>query len=145
MKSDGLQSFVGRNSVGAYFNVRLSWNTLDQAAIELVRNGPVTAVDHVATGQLTWEEAGLTAWGHLYKVQLVVMNVLHDFITHLDGNGAYTFHAHNLTKKEDVCRRVLQENIPLHEASMPTNCRTPTQSMCSLGCLGTICKTFWRF
>ena len=124
-ESDGLQSFVGRNSVGAYLNVLPSWDALDQAAIDLARSGPVPPVDLVATGQLTWEEAGLTAWGHLYKVQLAAMNALHEFITQLDGNGAYKFHAHNLTKKEDVCRRVLQENIPLHQRTARGTLYTP--------------------
>ena len=62
-ESDGLQNFVGRSSVGACLNVFPSWDALDQAAVDLARNGPVPPVDLVATGQFTREEAAFTAWG----------------------------------------------------------------------------------
>jgi hypothetical protein len=114
---DGLQRAVERSSLGGCLNVFPSWDALDQAAVDLARNGPVPPVDLVATGQFTREEAALTAWGQLYKIQLAAMNALQKLITELDGNGAYMFYPHNLRKEEQVRRRVLQENIPPHQCT----------------------------
>ena len=100
---------MDRSCVGECLNDFPSWDALYQAAIDLARNGPVPPVDLVATGHLTREEAGLMAWGQLYKIQLAAMNALHQIITELDGHGAYMFYPHNLRKEEHDRRNVLQD------------------------------------